>query len=194
MSQSHPEPAALTSAPPCAAPREQGLWFKQEVHPHDGPLKSYLRGQFPSVRDVEDVVQESYLKIWKARSTQKIESARAFLFTIAKRLALDQIRRARSSPHFSASDLSVLSVVEERESVHDHIGMDDKHRLLGQALASLPERARHVIILHKIDGFTQPEIQQRLNLSPKAVENLVFRGMAGIRKFLREQGIEYFTE
>jgi RNA polymerase sigma-70 factor (ECF subfamily) len=62
-------------------------------------LKAWIAGQFPAVKaDVEDVVQESYLRIWKVRLHRPIASAKAFLFTIARHLALDQIRRGKISP------------------------------------------------------------------------------------------------
>jgi hypothetical protein len=59
-------PRSETFAPPAAALR---AWFAEEVQPHDAQLKAYLRGAFPAVRDVEDVVQESYLRVWRARAT-----------------------------------------------------------------------------------------------------------------------------
>lgn len=58
-------------------PEDRSKWFKEEVHLHDGQLKSWLKGTFPSVRDVDDVVQESYLRIWKAKATEPINSAKA---------------------------------------------------------------------------------------------------------------------
>lgn len=51
--------------PPCDP--ETAHWFTEHVHPHDAQLKAYLRGAFPAVRDVEDVVQESYLRVWRVR-------------------------------------------------------------------------------------------------------------------------------
>jgi len=59
-------------------------WFEEQVQPQGAQLKSYLRGSFPSIEDVDDIVQESYLRIWKARAAQPIESARAFLFRVAR--------------------------------------------------------------------------------------------------------------
>lgn len=75
----------LPPKPP--APREQ--WFKDEVQPHDTSLRAYVRGRFPGLRDVDDVVQESFLRIWQARARQPIQSARAFLFRIARVHALN---------------------------------------------------------------------------------------------------------
>jgi DNA-directed RNA polymerase specialized sigma24 family protein len=88
-------PRSETFAPPAAALH---AWFAKEVQPHDAQLKAYLRGAFPSVRDVDDVVQESYLRVWLARATQPIQSTRAFLFRVARNLALDFVRHERASP------------------------------------------------------------------------------------------------
>src|SRR5688500_6163822 len=86
--------AAALPVPSCVcAPSDATQWFKKEVHAHGGQLKSWLRGQFPSVRDVDDVLQESYLRVWKVRATQPVQSAKALLFTIARRIVLDDVRR-----------------------------------------------------------------------------------------------------
>jgi hypothetical protein len=47
-------------------------WFAEEVQPHEASLRAYMRGAFPMVRDVDDVVQESYLRVWRARAAQPI--------------------------------------------------------------------------------------------------------------------------
>lgn len=77
---------------------EQSQWFANVVHAHDSQLKAYLRGVFRSVRHVDDVVRESYFRIWEARTVHPIESAKAFLFTIARRLALKQALKIRAAP------------------------------------------------------------------------------------------------
>jgi len=84
------------------------------VHLHDSSLKAYLRGSFPSVRDIDDVVQESYLRVWKARASQPIKSAKGFLFTVARRLALDLIRRERRSPLVAVTDLDRLFILDQQ--------------------------------------------------------------------------------
>lgn len=86
----------MSSAPtsPTSTASEQNRWFAAEVHPYDSQLKSFLRGSFPGIRDVDDVVQESYLRMWNARTVQPIQSAKAFLFRIARNVALDLLGRA----------------------------------------------------------------------------------------------------
>ncbi|MGH7958299.1 MAG: RNA polymerase sigma factor [Opitutaceae bacterium] len=168
---------------------DQSRWFAEEVHAHDASLKSYLRGSFPTVRDVDDVVQESYLRIWKARAAQPIRSARAFLFTVARRLALDSIRRERTSLIDAVGDLSRLRVLYERPDAAEAAGMQEKIRLLADAVESLPARCREVVVLRKIQGIPQKEVATMLSLSEKTVESHFTRGMKRCEAHLRERGV-----
>src|SRR5262245_35540563 len=92
------------------ASSDQSHWFAKEVQTHDAALKSYLRNSFPAIRDIEDVTQESYLRMWKRCATDPIRSARAFLFKMAQRIALDTVRRQRRSPVDALPELSSLEV------------------------------------------------------------------------------------
>ena len=74
---------------------DRARWFTEQVQPHDANLRGYLRGSFPAMDEVDDVVQESYLRLWKARAVQPIKSGKAFLFRVARNLALDLLRRRR---------------------------------------------------------------------------------------------------
>ncbi len=167
-------------------------WFAAEVQPHEPALRGYLRGSFPAVRDVDDVVQESYLRIWRARAGQPIQSAKAFLFTVARRLALDLVRREAVSPLRRVGDLAALPVIEERPDVVDTISDQEKIRLLAEAVGSLPARCREGGFLHKIKGLSQREVAARLGIAEKTVENQVSRGVKSCEEFFRRRGIEYF--
>jgi RNA polymerase sigma factor (sigma-70 family) len=171
---------------------ETTRWFATEVQPHEPALRGYLRGSFPAVRDVDDVVQESYLRIWRARAGQPIQSAKAFLFTVARRLALDLVRREAVSPLRGVGDLAGLPVIEERPDVIDTISDQEKIRLLSEAVGSLPARCREVVFLHKIKGFSQREVALQLGIAEKTVENQVSRGVKSCEEFFRRRGIEYF--
>src|SRR5688572_20557575 len=111
------------SPPPAAHQRATNIhgerchWFAEEVHPHGAQLKSYLRNAFPSVRDVDDLVQESFLRIWKARAEQPIRSVKGFLFEVARRLAIDFTRHQSRSPIDAIPELAQLSVIEDKPGV-----------------------------------------------------------------------------
>ncbi len=173
---------------------EQGRWFTEEVLPHGADLRSYLRRAFPAVRDVDDVVQESFVRMWTARASQPIRSARGFLFRIAQHLALDQVRRTRVSPVVAVGDLAALSVVEDRPDAAEALSSAEKIQLLAAAVASLPPRCREIIMLRKLDGFSQREVAARLGLSERTIEVQVARGVKRCERFLRDRGIHGFCD
>jgi RNA polymerase sigma factor (sigma-70 family) len=182
-------PASSSSSADAPSPAR---WFADEVHAHDSSLKAYLRGSFPSVRDVDDVVQESYVRIWRARMTQPIRSARAFLFQVARHLAIDAVRRHHTSPIESLRDLAELSVIEERPDAAESLVYREKVALMGEALADLPDRCREIFILRKLKHVPQKEIAARLGLSERTVESQVTRGMKLCETWLRKRGVTGF--
>lgn len=67
---------------------EAARWFAEEVQPHESSLRSYLRRVFPRLPDIDDLVQESYARLIRARAAGKVSFAKAFLFTTARNAAL----------------------------------------------------------------------------------------------------------
>lgn len=187
MNQTPREP--ILSAPPCASVRpEKARWFMDEVHAHEAKLKSYLRGSFPAV-DVEDVVQESYLRIWLSNVAQPIKSAKAFLFTVARHLALDSIRHRKKSPLIIVPDLAVLNVMDEDKDTAEAASTNDEIALLAEAIDSLPARCREIIILRKIQHISQRDVAARLGISEGTVEEQVYRGIRRMGVFFIKRGV-----
>ncbi|MGH8021273.1 MAG: sigma factor, partial [Opitutaceae bacterium] len=50
---------------------EQARWFREEIRPHEPELRAYLHGRFPSISDVDDLVQGTYLRLLRARAAGK---------------------------------------------------------------------------------------------------------------------------
>ena len=70
-------------------------WFHDEILPHEPMLRAWLRTKFPSLTDPDDLVQETFSRVLQARANAPITSPKAFLFTTARNLALDQVRRQK---------------------------------------------------------------------------------------------------
>jgi RNA polymerase sigma factor (sigma-70 family) len=155
-------------------------------------LKNYIRSSFPSVRDVDDVVQESYLKIWQAKAAGPIKSAKAYLFTIARHLAINLVRRERIAPVNCVGDLASSIAYDDRPTPAEQISKQEKIELLGDALIALPPKLRAVIILYKFEGLSQAAIGRQLGLTQKAVEHLVQRGIEKVEAFMRSKGHDFF--
>lgn len=184
------QPTSLTT--PCASPADEAQWFLDEVHPHDRQLKAYLRGSFPGVRDVEDVVQESYLRVWKARAVQPIESAKGFLFRVARNVALDFLRRSKSSPVHPLGDFEAMTIVDELSDVSGVVDTNEKIRLLAEALEVLPARCREIVILCKLQGHSYRDVALKLALSEKTVAEHVYRGVQRLGEELQRRGVHHF--
>lgn len=105
----HPSTATPTPSP------ESARWFADEVHPHEPQVRDYLYGSFPGIRDVDYVGQESFLRIWKARTGGPIQFGKAFLFIVARNLALSLIQRQRWSPIDAVTDLAALRIIVDRQ-------------------------------------------------------------------------------
>ena len=164
-------------------------WFAREVHPHESSLRAYLRGAFPTVRDVDDVVQESYLRTWRARAVQPVRSAKAFLFRVARHVALDLVRRERRGPFEAVGDVEELQVADTQSDAPTSVETQEKIRLLADAIESLPRRCREVVILRKIQMRSQKEVAAHLGLAEKTIEAQLSRGLDRCEEFLRSRGV-----
>ena len=162
-------------------------WFEDEVHAHDAKLKSYLRGLFPTV-DVEDVVQESYLRTWIASAVKPVTSAKAFLFTVARRLAIDLLRAQKKSPITAVSNLTVLDVIDDGRDPAEAAAVNDEIALLADAIDTLPPNCREIILLRKLRGMPQSEVAALFSSSEAAVGQQVCRGILRLQAFFIERG------
>jgi RNA polymerase sigma factor (sigma-70 family) len=160
-----------------------------QVHPHGSALKAYLRGSFPAVRDVDDLVQESFLRVWKAQATRPINSAKAFLFKVAQRLALDWLRHERASPLSVVTDFGASSVIEDRPGVADAVSTEQEISFLLEAIDTLPPRCREILILRKLKGLPQKEVAERLRLSEQTVHTQIARGINRCEVYLLRKGV-----
>lgn len=177
----------LPAAPERSLSSDRIRWFAEEVHSHDSQLKAYLRNSFPAVQDVDDVVQESYLRIWKANTIRPIASARAFLFQVARNLAIDAVRRNKATPIDRLSNLSTLTIPENSPTAADALCYQEKVSLVTAALMQLPVRCREVFILRKFKQVPQRDIAAQLGISERTVESQVTRGMKLMEAFVRKQ-------
>lgn len=164
--------------------RDETLWFTNHVQPHETRLKSYLRGSFPGVRDVDDLVQESLLRVWRARARRPIASAKSFLFSVARHLAIDQLRRQHVSPIDALPDADLPSVMYDGPDAAESACTREEIALLAQALADLPPRCREVMLMRQIEGIPQKEIARRLGLSELTVQTHVVNGLRRLEAVL----------
>ena len=166
---------------------EDARWFSEQVQPHEGSLRNFLRQSLPSSHDVDDVVQTSYLKLWRSRSGAAIRSPKSLLFAIARNVALDLRRRRRVCVAECITENASLPVLEDSPGVVDLVSRQQELALLDEAVRALPERCQLVFLLRKIQGLSQREIATRLGISENTVETLVGKGARRCADYVRER-------
>jgi RNA polymerase sigma factor (sigma-70 family) len=168
---------------------EQSRWFAAEVLPHEPDLRAYLRRAFPSLRDVDDLVQETYARIFRARNAGRITEARPYLFSTARNAACDLFRRSKIISITGLAEIDRLSVVEERPATGEALAHAQELEILREAIALLPERCRQVFTLCKLYGLPHREVARQLGISEHTVNAQVAVGVLRCRDFLRKRGL-----
>jgi RNA polymerase sigma-70 factor (ECF subfamily) len=173
-------------------PPQDAQWFAKEVQPHEAKLKSYLRSCFPSVRDVDDIVQESYLRVIRSPGLESIRCAKSFLFRVARNVALNTVRRNQISPIKDVGENATARVMDTGRDAAASASFSEVLDALAQALASLPARCQEITVMRKIHGVPQKEIAALLGISEKTVEEQVSRGVKRCALILRSRGFSHF--
>lgn len=163
--------------PPEDSPAHE--WYRTQLQPHEAMLRAWLKGRFPRLQDVDDILQESVLRVLQAHQNQEIKSPKAFLFTTARNLVIGEMRKAATHKQFHLADLDDLDVPDENANLTQSVSRAEEMETLAQAIQSLPTRCRQIITLRKIYGMSQNDIAKQLGISVNTVET---QGTIGMRK------------
>jgi RNA polymerase sigma factor (sigma-70 family) len=163
-------------------------WYGEEVQPHEAPLQAWLAGRFPNVADVDDIVQESVLRVLRARGNGPILSPKSLLFVAARNLALNRLRDAQRKPVQPLADFDLGGVLDEHEDIRETVARLEEFRVLIEAIQSLPQRCRQVMTLRRIYGLSQKEVAAQLGISEHTVEAQSTIGLDKCSEFFRARG------
>ena len=137
----------------------------------ESALKQYLMRFFVRQQDIEDVVQETFLRAYESEQSQTIKSPRSFLFTVAKNIALSELSRKSRQLIIYMGDLNELGVIDNRPAPEDELLIQARLNALSHMVDALPPQCRRVLLMRKVFGFSHKEIARRLNISARTVEN-----------------------
>ncbi|HWA86088.1 MAG TPA: sigma-70 family RNA polymerase sigma factor [Opitutus sp.] len=168
---------------------ENDCWFRDEVQIYENALRTWLAGKFPALVDVDNVIQEALMRVWRAHTTTAIQSPRALLFAAAHNLAIDQLRRQNIVPMDSLAEIGDLTVIEESPTPSEIAARNQELELLTKAIQCLPEKCRQVLTLRKIYGLSQKEIARQLGISEHTVEAQVGNGIRRCAAFFERLGL-----
>ncbi len=125
---------------------------------------------------IEDIIQQVFFKIWQNR--EKIEprgTLKSYLFTAVRNQALKQIEFDKRLCGVDAELLNDSAVYQINPE--DSIQLKELEEAYQAAVAKLPEKRRHIFLMHRQDNLTYKEIAAVLNISVKTVETQISRSL-----------------
>jgi RNA polymerase sigma factor (sigma-70 family) len=168
---------------------ETARWFADEVQPHESALRRWLRGLYPSLPDVDDIVQESYVRLIRARAAGRVGYAKAYLFTTARNFALDLFRRSQVVSFEPVASLGESFVIDDSPGVAEAVSRQQELALLAEAVRALPHRCRQVLTLRLLYGLSHKEIAAELRLSEHTVKAQLAKGMRRCAEYFEARGV-----
>ncbi|HVH17602.1 MAG TPA: sigma-70 family RNA polymerase sigma factor [Myxococcota bacterium] len=148
-----------------------------------GPLLRYLERMLGEVGAAEELVQEAFLRVHRARASYKPDARfSSWLYRIGTNLALNELRRpGRRAPHTRVGDGDEDPLPAATQSASDAV-VDARREIdaLDGALRALPERQRAALWLVAIEGQSYAEVAASLDVSEQAVKALVHRARASL--------------
>lgn len=151
-------------------------WFTREILVHEQALERYLRRCWSHREDVHDLRQDIYVRVYEAAGKALPTAPKSFLFTIARNLMTDRLRRAKVVPIFTVGDFDGLNVLVEDDSLERVSGRQALARLAA-AFDRLPDRCREAVWLRRVEDLSQKAVAQRMGVSEKTVEKHLAKGV-----------------
>ena len=196
---------SAASADPTAAPSDDALLVlfangdrqaAQELTVRLGPRVFGVALRVLGDRfEAEDVAQDAMMRLWRFAPEWQPGKAKVstWLYRVTMNLCLDIKRRQR------AKTVPLDRVPDLADGAQDAVDqMQDKARAdaLQQALMTLPDRQRQAVVLRHIEGISNPEIAEIMDISTEAVESLTARGKRALSTALagRRKELGYYND
>jgi RNA polymerase sigma-70 factor (ECF subfamily) len=147
------------------------------------PLRRYLARMLGNPTEAQDVAHDAYLRVYPMVQDQTAKSPEAVLYTTARRLAINRLKRRQIAP-FAPGAADLDNAVSPRPGVAQQVMARQELHQLEEAIAQLPEGCRAVLLLRKIELLSHQEIAQRLGIAVSTVEKQHARALRLLRAAL----------
>ncbi len=146
-------------------------------------ILTYITYRIAHRYEAEDLAQDVFVRLLDYQQMLRPDTVKYFLFTIARNIVTDYIRRYYKKQEIDSYIYDTMST-STNETEEKIIG-NDLMAMERTRLAAMPEQRRLVYTLNRFENKTSPEIANKLNLSRRTVENHLFIGRREMRDFFR---------
>jgi RNA polymerase sigma-70 factor (ECF subfamily) len=168
--------------------------FEALVDKYKQPVINLVYRTLPDAAEAEDLAQHVFLQVFKSAHRYEVSAKfSTWLFTIARNLCLNEIRRRSRHPAESMDATAPDDEDQPLRQIEDtrvcsapdallHSELEDK---IDQALAELPEKQRTAIVLCRQEELSYEEIAAVLGVSVSATKSLIHRGRETLKQKLK---------
>jgi len=140
-------------------------------------------------RDVEDIIQETYVRMCKVENKTLIKDSESFMFRTARNLALDYLKRAETRLTSGVDDVDEI-LLEEYDPTFGQIASDEEFGLFCAAIRELPKQSQRAFILKKVYGYSLKEIMLEMDLGQPTVESHIVSATKKCVQYMRNHNVE----
>lgn len=149
--------------------------YNETVDLYADNLYRFILKNIKNEEKAQDIVQDTYEKMWLKVNDLESKNAKSYMFTTAYHTMIDYIRRDKKQDDFSQINTNTLS----------HSGQyNDLKEVLNEALTKLPEIQRSVILLRDYEGYNYTEIGAITGLNESQVKVYIFRARSFLKSYI----------
>ncbi len=140
------------------------------------PLRQYVRRVLRGSADADDIVQDAFIRLWRALGLNDIHNPRAVLFKTARNLALNHIRNDRVRNSDAARTGADDSLNREVRTAEEEIIASEEAAACRVLIDALPLRCREAFVLRVVDELSYKEMAKEMRLSVSTIEKHIGKG------------------
>jgi len=164
-----------------------GASFAILLEKHRLPVIHFLYRMVQNQGVAEELAQEVFLRVYRSReSYEPTAKFTTWLFRIATHLALNSLRdgkhrRMEERLDDDSAEMPARQVSDQRPSVEQRMVYQARTDEIRRAVATLPEKQRAAVLMHKYEEMEYSQIAKVLNCSESAIKSLLFRAYETLR-------------
>lgn len=166
---------------------DETRWLEEAFDKNRKILSRFLFFRLGSRDEVEDVIQEAFLRLWRHRNTLCRTKLDALILVTARNIATDHLRqRMRATRDLSHYNMEAEANAVDPLTPERQVLGRETLRLLHNVIEELPVKCRTAFVAYKLEGISYADIAQRMGLTESMIRKYVIRAVAHCTVRLRE--------
>jgi RNA polymerase sigma factor (sigma-70 family) len=152
--------------------------YNNAVKEYSGRLNRYVVKCLKNEQDAQDVVQESFARLWQNRKKVENEKVKSWLFTTAHNTLINLAKKNSRTQSIDGADV--------KEPSTEAVNRFELREVIDKVLNQLPPLQKSIILLRDLEGYDYKEIGRILDLTESQVKVYLFRGRQKIKNEIKD--------